>query len=151
MTRRPPRSTRTDTLFPYTTLFRSLILAGEPVFLPPVPAAVGRHLKVQAAAVVQAHGLGCGLCATDRGIGQWGHLALRGPRCPKMCPQRRTDCNGRGRTGADKEKAGRPHSCWTPGRFRPSTDRLLVDVAPTEWSARDRVAMWFAAIRRTHF
>src|SRR3546814_9539294 len=28
MTRRPPRSTRTDTLFPYTTLFRSLI-AGQ--------------------------------------------------------------------------------------------------------------------------
>src|SRR3546814_3483069 len=25
MTRRPPRSTRTDTLFPYTTLFRSCI------------------------------------------------------------------------------------------------------------------------------
>src|SRR3546814_3608972 len=24
MTRRPPRSTRTDTLFPYTTLFRSI-------------------------------------------------------------------------------------------------------------------------------
>src|SRR3546814_15785542 len=27
MIRRPPRSTRTDTLFPYTTLFRSLIEA----------------------------------------------------------------------------------------------------------------------------
>src|SRR3546814_18651134 len=27
MIRRPPRSTRTDTLFPYTTLFRSLALA----------------------------------------------------------------------------------------------------------------------------
>src|SRR3546814_3012837 len=27
MIRRPPRSTRTDTLFPYTTLFRSLMLA----------------------------------------------------------------------------------------------------------------------------
>src|SRR3546814_8755905 len=27
MTRRPPRSTRTDTLFPYTTLFRSVIHA----------------------------------------------------------------------------------------------------------------------------
>src|SRR3546814_9433800 len=27
MIRRPPRSTRTDTLFPYTTLFRSLGLA----------------------------------------------------------------------------------------------------------------------------
>src|SRR3546814_1025527 len=28
MIRRPPRSTRTDTLFPYTTLFRSLAVAG---------------------------------------------------------------------------------------------------------------------------
>src|SRR3546814_18243177 len=28
MIRRPPRSTRTDTLFPYTTLFRSLLVAG---------------------------------------------------------------------------------------------------------------------------
>src|SRR3546814_4044777 len=27
MLRRPPRSTRTDTLFPYTTLFRSLLVA----------------------------------------------------------------------------------------------------------------------------
>src|SRR3546814_5049500 len=32
MIRRPPRSTRTDTLFPYTTLFRS-----------PLPACVMRH------------------------------------------------------------------------------------------------------------
>src|SRR3546814_4802791 len=35
MIRRPPRSTRTDTLFPYTTLFRSdrsrLLLVGDPV------------------------------------------------------------------------------------------------------------------------
>src|SRR3546814_4127363 len=31
MIRRPPRSTRTDTLFPYTTLFRSLHLAQLPV------------------------------------------------------------------------------------------------------------------------
>src|SRR3546814_4664764 len=29
MIRRPPRSTRTDTLFPYTTLFRSLVVAGD--------------------------------------------------------------------------------------------------------------------------
>src|SRR3546814_20873575 len=29
MIRRPPRSTRTDTLFPYTTLFRSLVTATE--------------------------------------------------------------------------------------------------------------------------
>src|SRR3546814_4239925 len=32
MIRRPPRSTRTDTLFPYTTLFRSLALgAADPL------------------------------------------------------------------------------------------------------------------------
>src|SRR3546814_16769741 len=30
MIRRPPRSTRTDTLFPYTTLFRSHIAVAEP-------------------------------------------------------------------------------------------------------------------------
>src|SRR3546814_2405088 len=30
MIRRPPRSTRTDTLFPYTTLFRSIVEAGLP-------------------------------------------------------------------------------------------------------------------------
>src|SRR3546814_5851915 len=31
MIRRPPRSTRTDTLFPYTTLFRSLLEEVEPI------------------------------------------------------------------------------------------------------------------------
>src|SRR3546814_14048584 len=29
MIRRPPRSTRTDTLFPYTTLFRSYLILGR--------------------------------------------------------------------------------------------------------------------------
>src|SRR3546814_14749784 len=31
MIRRPPRSTRTDTLFPYTTLFRSAVVRGHGV------------------------------------------------------------------------------------------------------------------------
>src|SRR3546814_5459695 len=31
MIRRPPRSTRTDTLFPYTTLFRSAVSGSAPV------------------------------------------------------------------------------------------------------------------------
>src|SRR3546814_20911865 len=31
MIRRPPRSTRTDTLFPYTTLFRSLMILRAPI------------------------------------------------------------------------------------------------------------------------
>src|SRR3546814_5840055 len=33
MIRRPPRSTRTDTLFPYTTLFRSHILDNDEIVL----------------------------------------------------------------------------------------------------------------------
>src|SRR3546814_21189591 len=36
MIRRPPRSTRTDTLFPYTTLFRSVVeLRSKRAYLPP--------------------------------------------------------------------------------------------------------------------
>src|SRR3546814_10974702 len=35
MLRRPPRSTRTDTLFPYTTLFRSLCDPSRPVVAAP--------------------------------------------------------------------------------------------------------------------
>src|SRR3546814_17075355 len=37
MIRRPPRSTRTDTLFPYTTLFRSLV---------PLQLRIARRLQV---------------------------------------------------------------------------------------------------------
>src|SRR3546814_13748618 len=36
MIRRPPRSTRTDTLFPYTTLFRSLYFRFANAFLEPL-------------------------------------------------------------------------------------------------------------------
>src|SRR3546814_7374940 len=45
MIRRPPRSTRTDTLFPYTTLFRSDGDAVEPL-LPMVEEAVTRGLNL---------------------------------------------------------------------------------------------------------
>src|SRR3546814_8492943 len=49
MIRRPPRSTRTDTLFPYTTLFRSLEVAERRLDLVAVPArdivrGAGAHL-----------------------------------------------------------------------------------------------------------
>src|SRR3546814_13584817 len=39
MIRRPPRYTRTDTLFPYTTLFRSHKHASAPGMLVPIPVA----------------------------------------------------------------------------------------------------------------
>src|SRR3546814_12866884 len=46
MIRRPPRSTRTDTLFPSTTLFRSENFAAAPV-----EAIIGRHADVRSVAV----------------------------------------------------------------------------------------------------
>src|SRR3546814_18090918 len=52
MRRRPPRSTRTDTLFPYTTLFRSAIQALRPLepAVLTVHAAGGRAMLEQAKA-----------------------------------------------------------------------------------------------------
>src|SRR3546814_18591007 len=60
MIRRPPRSTRTDTLFPYTTLFRSdrRVLVPGPAFPRDLPLNVGRKNG----------------CASD-------HPALRGTGC----------------------------------------------------------------------
>src|SRR3546814_1812368 len=40
MIRRPPRSTRTDTLFPYTTLFRSAPVGGWPALASDLAGAV---------------------------------------------------------------------------------------------------------------
>src|SRR3546814_16958652 len=44
MIRRPPRSTRTDTLFPYTTLFRSFADSGEAVSGPVVLEKLFRYI-----------------------------------------------------------------------------------------------------------
>src|SRR3546814_5254576 len=47
MIRRPPRSTRTDTLFPYTTLFRSPRLRpGRRAARPPQAAVVARRFRL---------------------------------------------------------------------------------------------------------
>src|SRR3546814_1584309 len=45
MIRRPPRSTRTDTLFPYTTLFRSALLPRQRHRPDPVVPAETRHRR----------------------------------------------------------------------------------------------------------
>src|SRR3546814_13491057 len=64
MIRRPPRSTRTDTLFPYTTLFRSHRYRAREVRLPPRrPASAGVRRRARhrvAAAGVDALRLGQG-------------------------------------------------------------------------------------------
>src|SRR3546814_20697553 len=57
MIRRPPRSTRTDTLFPYTTLFRSVVGVGGVVDRGGILRAVQRpvHHVVAFGAVLAAH------------------------------------------------------------------------------------------------
>src|SRR3546814_15096442 len=54
MIRRPPRSTRTDTLFPYTTLFRSPVDAVHPVADRPLQIEAARRVEQQAEAVAAA-------------------------------------------------------------------------------------------------
>src|SRR3546814_11878873 len=66
MIRRPPRSTRTDTLFPYTTLFRSRRI--KPVG---PPALIERAVLEQRLVVEQDRGLPRDAAGTDR------HLAHR--------------------------------------------------------------------------
>src|SRR3546814_9254792 len=44
MIRRPPRSTRTDTLFPYTTLFRSAMKHTPANMTSTLPVAIANHL-----------------------------------------------------------------------------------------------------------
>src|SRR3546814_1941969 len=56
MIRRPPRSTRTDTLFPYTTLFRSDLAANAAVELSASDMELGNPGSVQ----VGALGMGTG-------------------------------------------------------------------------------------------
>src|SRR3546814_6316585 len=61
MIRRPPRSTLTDTLFPYTTLFRSASIAAVAV-LSPACASAGRSPNAVAsdlAASISAPSVGC--------------------------------------------------------------------------------------------
>src|SRR3546814_8293262 len=76
MIRRPPRSTRTDTLFPYTTLFRSLPACFEEV------AGLLRHIEVVETALecigITHHGERCERALRDIGrevmpLGRSGH------------------------------------------------------------------------------
>src|SRR3546814_5456321 len=73
MIRRPPRSTRTDTLFPYTTLFRSAALPR------PERVAEGEHVRVGAHAGVaeQVPGASDGVAGLEDRIRRPGRLGLQ--------------------------------------------------------------------------
>src|SRR3546814_10958316 len=67
MLRRPPRSTRTDTLFPYTTLFRSSLLGSQHILrrrrVLPLEAAAAEEIRtIRIAGAVEALGKRADLC-----------------------------------------------------------------------------------------
>src|SRR3546814_11868039 len=80
MFRRPPRSTRTDTLFPYTTLFRSRFPgSGNPVAdeLTGMIAKIGENMSLRrAAGVTVGNGVVCSYIhnQTAPGVGKIGVL-----------------------------------------------------------------------------
>src|SRR3546814_2700822 len=65
MIRRPPRSTRTDTLFPYRTLFRSLITSGG------VPVDTGATSAGVGGTAIGASASADGFAATATGVGAY--------------------------------------------------------------------------------
>src|SRR3546814_1104036 len=93
MRRRPPRPTRTDTLFPYTTLFRSrrdragLNVARKPS----VQRLVGRNAPYPFGADIAAATVHGELAPTARAIAQHAHHAgLRAPEDRRACVRART-------------------------------------------------------------
>src|SRR3546814_9402000 len=85
MIRRPPRSTRTDTLFPYTTLFRS-------------PASLGRVLRIRNLSVWSILHDVRGRCESAF---QDKPLASNPDRLVKSSPRRRRDGTARTREESD--------------------------------------------------
>src|SRR3546814_33474 len=81
MIRRPPRSTRTDTLFPYTTLFRSPLLAPDLLIeQPQIPGPEhGGDQRGQARLhgeiAIVGKGLGVGVILKERAFGARQHIA----------------------------------------------------------------------------
>src|SRR3546814_6262426 len=77
MIRRPPRSTRTDTLFPYTTLFRSPMT--QPFRLTPVLAALGLTLGLAVTAGAQAQTIKIAVVGpTTSPVTQYGAMVREG-------------------------------------------------------------------------
>src|SRR3546814_17664353 len=74
MIRRPPRSTRTDTLFPYTTLFRSIV--GPGVYIGPLASLRGDfgRIIIKAGGNVQDTCVLHGTAQTDTVVDEDGHI-----------------------------------------------------------------------------
>src|SRR3546814_18848108 len=103
MIRRPPRSTRTDTLFPYTTLFRSSQF---------------RRYVVPEGTVQRQRLEGSGGAA---GLG--GHVAPRRQALPRPQVGDRLRPDVRTELQHGRQRAGRPPARLRPGRVPPALRR----------------------------
>src|SRR3546814_14854502 len=112
MIRRPPRSTRTDTLFPYTTLFRSDSLA-----------IVGH-------AAVQDHPSETRRVARRRD--ESGLVADIGERRRALPPGRLGHCGGR-RQPIARELIGRPLACGGQDAFRDRVNGGVIKELRSGW------------------
>src|SRR3546814_14975044 len=108
MSRRPPRSTRTDTLFPYTTLFRSqgtLVFQREP---DGIDGAIEQQQEtvglVDFAAVVIAQQVACEAVMAAKQFGRAGIAQLLDQRCRIRSEERRVG----------KECVSTCRSRWSP-------------------------------------
>src|SRR5690554_8133501 len=107
MIRRPPRST----LFPYTTLFRSLLLGGEPrpggggAGVRPLQRGVAApHLRrVLGAGQVRARGGGTARAGVQLAPGEWGHrLGRHAPAHPGLPARARSEERRVGKEGGSR-------------------------------------------------
>src|SRR3546814_21006685 len=113
MIRRPPRSTRTDTLFPYTTLFRSgLLIGSEPEY-----AGHGRSVEPRAAgASVAAAGRDGKPAASSRQL----RTAMPGaPAAGTRPPRAETEAAARG--GSEARRGGKEWVLKIRSRWSPET------------------------------
>src|SRR3546814_402592 len=134
MIRRPPRSTRTDTLFPYTTLFRSCplcnTLVGPPTIFP-MAKPIDNQFQFFERSCVMWHGEALANTFRPRGSLQWyfleepgeqegkrsdhrGRKEYRMQRARKYVqintPDRRRQCRDCRGIGCDRQTCSRRHS-----------------------------------------
>src|SRR3546814_17496989 len=112
MIRRPPRSTRTDTLFPYTTLFRSARQGlsgpdGRHDCLEREIAAAGGRNRTDADELLRGRSHGCTQTGRKQHLQGGPHRKRKYPRGGGKGSRRQPRNIGQGHTSARGEKTGR--------------------------------------------
>src|SRR3546814_13081917 len=108
MNRRPPRSTRTDTLFPYTTLFQSTY---------PARPAARPDLSAEGAPYLWMRGRPVPTCRPPLPVAPWQPGRVGGYKGPS--PEMPTELKNDGRERSEKRRVGKEgvstgRSRWSP-------------------------------------